>query len=58
MFKKTPIDTFELLKNIKQLDNYISIQEILDEEIASGYSGMKYIYKVKPSTSKDNTKSI
>ena len=53
MFRKTPIDTIELLNNIKKIDNYVSIKEILDEEIASDYPGRKQIYKIKSSAIKE-----
>jgi len=55
IFKRTPIDTVELLEAIKNLDRYVSIKEILDEEDANGYPGERHIYKIKPSEVK-NTK--
>jgi len=37
-----------LLDAIKNLDRYVSIKEILDEEDANGYPGKRHIYKLKP----------
>ena len=48
IFKSTTIDTVELLDAIKNLDRYVSIKEILDEEDANGYPGKRHIYKLKP----------
>ena len=58
MFKKTPIDTIELLGTIKKIDNYVSIKEIFDEEIASDYPGTKQIYKIKSSAIKETPAKI
>ena len=38
---------------IKKIDDYVSIRQILDEEIASGYPGTKHIYKMKLSEDKE-----
>ena len=58
MFKETPIDTIELLGTITKIDNYVSIKEILDEEIASDYPGTKQIYKIKSSAIKETPAKI
>ena len=36
------------------MEKYVSIKEILDEEIKSGYPGLRHIYKLKESNNKDD----
>ena len=47
MFKKMPIYTRELLDSIVKVDKYVSIKEILTEEIAADFPGTKHIFKIK-----------
>ena len=47
IFKKTPIDTVDMVQKIYALADYISVKEIIEKQEAD--ASAKFIYKLQPS---------